>query len=70
MSGQELITADGEIISAPISTEQMSLAIGLTKAEIDQQISTAKAYPRLVSRVTQNILSLVTIDERSAEESS
>ena len=70
MSGQELITADGEIISAPISTEQMSLAIGLTKAEIDQQISTAKAYPRLVSRVTQNILSLVTIDEQSAEECS
>ena len=48
----------------------MSLAIGLTKAEIDQQISTAKAYPRLVSRVTQNILSLVTIDEQSAEECS
>jgi len=70
MSGQELITADGEIISAPISAEQMSLAIGLTKAEIDQQIATAKAYPRLVSRVTQNILSLVTIDEQSAEECS
>lgn len=70
MSGQEVITADGEIISAPTSSEQMSLAIGLTKAEIDQQISTAKAYPRLVSRVTQNILSLVTIDEQSAEECS
>ncbi|NKC02462.1 hypothetical protein HED55_00725 [Ochrobactrum haematophilum] len=48
----------------------MSLAIGLTKAEIDQQIATAKLYPRLVSRVTQNILSLVTIDEHSAEECS
>lgn len=70
MSGQELITADGEIISAPTTSEQMSLAIGLTKAEIDQQISTARAYPRLVSRVTQNILSLVTIDEQSAEECS
>lgn len=70
MSGQEVITADGEIITAPTSTEQMSLAIGLSKAEIDQQIATAKAYPRLVSRVTQNILSLVTIDETSAEECS
>ncbi len=70
MSGQEVITADGEIITAPTSSEQMSLAIGLTKAEIDQQIATAKLYPRLVSRVTQNILSLVTIDEHSAEECS
>lgn len=70
MTGQEIITAEGEIISAPTSSEQMSLAIGLTKAEIDQQITTARAYPRLVSRVTQNILSLVTIDEQSAEECS
>ena len=64
----ETITEDGEIITAPASAEQTSLAIGLTRAEIDQQIATAHAYPRQTSRVIKNVLSLVTIDEQSAEE--
>jgi hypothetical protein len=65
MAENEIITIDGEVITAA-ATE--SLAIGLTKAEIDQQVATAKAYPRSISRVSQNILSLVTIDEQAAEE--
>lgn len=66
----ETITEDGEIIetSTALTTEQMSLAIGLSRAEIDQQIATAHAYPRSVSKVTKNVLSLVTLDEQSAEE--
>ncbi len=67
MAENEIITADGEIITGS-ATEQTSLAIGLTRAEIDQQISTAHAYPRSITKSTKNILSLVTIDEQSAEE--
>ncbi len=58
----------GEFTPLPATMEQVSLAIGLSKAEIDQQIATAKTYPRSVNRVVQAILSLVTIDEESAEE--
>lgn len=68
MNSQEIITQDGEIVTMPVTAEQMSLAIGLSRAEIDQQIATAHAYPRRVSLLTQEILSLVTIDEQSAEE--
>lgn len=65
----EMITQDGEIIETEnVSREQMSLAIGLTRAEIDQQIATAHAYPRSITKATKNILSLVTIDAQSAEE--
>ncbi len=66
----ETITQDGEIIETGValSQEQMSMAIGLTKAEIDQQIATAHAYPRSISKAKQNVLSLVTMDEQSAEE--
>lgn len=45
-----------------------SLAIGLTRAEIDQQISTARAYPRQLKVVIGRIMSLATLDEESAEE--
>jgi hypothetical protein len=45
-----------------------SMAIGLTRAEIDQQVATARAYPRSLKRVKSSILSMVTLDEESAEE--
>lgn len=65
---QDIITQDGEIITTHATPEQMSMAIGLTRAEIDQQIATAHAYPRRISVLTQEILSLVTIDEEAAKE--
>lgn len=66
----EIITEDGEIIEAStaLTTEQMSLAIGLTKAEIDQQIATAHAFPRSIANASKKIFELVTIDEQAAEE--
>jgi hypothetical protein len=45
-----------------------SLAIGLARAEIDQQILTARAMPRSITRAVQNITTLATLDEASAEE--
>jgi len=37
-----------------------------SKAEIDIQISTAKAYPRSVKRATENAIAIVTIDQSTA----
>lgn len=59
----EIVTIDGEIIEA-----STSMAVQLQKGEIDQMISTAKAYPRSLQRVKQAILSMATLDEESAEE--
>lgn len=44
------------------------LAATLTRAEIDQQISTAKRYPRQVSAVQKSIESLATLDPETAQE--
>lgn len=59
----EIVTIDGEIVEA-----STSMAVQLQKGEIDQMISTAKAYPRSLQRVKQAILSMATLDEESAEE--
>lgn len=40
----------------------------LVSAEIDQQISTAHAYPRSITKVNRNINSLVTLDQEFAKE--
>ena len=67
MSGQEIITQDGEIITET-DIGSGSLAIGLARAEIDQQVATAKRYPRSIARAQRAIFELVTIDEESAKE--
>jgi len=59
----EIVTIDGELIEPTTS-----MAVQLQKGEIDQMISTAKAYPRSLQRVKQSILSMATLDEESAEE--
>jgi hypothetical protein len=62
----EIITSDGEVIDQAIPDQ--SLAIGMTRAEIDQQIATARAFPRSIKRATEMILSLVTLNEETSEE--
>lgn len=47
----------------------MSLAVSMARAEVDQQITTARAYPRSIKQVTDRIYSLATLDKESAEES-
>lgn len=44
------------------------LAVALARAEVDQQITTAHAYPRNPKRAMSAILSLATLDEETAEE--
>lgn len=45
-----------------------SLAVMLARADVDQQIATARALPRTVQRAVNNILTLATLDEETAEE--
>ncbi|WP_276200615.1 hypothetical protein [Chelatococcus sp. XZ-Ab1] len=45
-----------------------SLAVALSRAEVDTQIATARAMPRSIQRAVQNILTLATLDEETAEE--
>lgn len=45
-----------------------SLAAALSRVEIDQQISTAKSFPRSLDKVVKGVLSLATLDEESATE--
>lgn len=57
-------TIDGEILE-PIETGVMAK---LQRTEIDAQIATAKAYPRNVAKLKQELTALVTMDEETAEE--
>lgn len=45
-----------------------SLAVSIAMAEVDQQITTAHAYPRSVDRAVKNIMTLATLDEETAKE--
>lgn len=65
---QEIISADQDTSAGLPMTIESGIAVRLARAEIDHQISTAHAYPRKLSLVMQNILTLVTIDEQSATE--
>lgn len=62
----EIITQDGEIVEALGNSS--SMAVQLQKAEVDQLITTARAYPRSLKQVQGRIMSMATLDEESAEE--
>lgn len=57
-----------ELLSPAVALQQQELAINLARAEIDQQIATARAYPRSITRAIQNITTLATLDEETAQE--
>ena len=48
--------------------QNQSLAISLARAEVDQQIATARALPRSIEKAVRNITSLATLDAESAKE--
>jgi ribosome modulation factor len=61
----------GEVMSTGLASfdpGNAPLAVQLAKVELDQAISTAKAYPRSMSRVRDNIDALVMLDEETAKE--
>jgi hypothetical protein len=59
---------DAEDGGALMEIADASLAIGLSRAEIDTQISTARRFPRNLTQVRARLLSLVTLDDETAEE--
>lgn len=69
MSEAEIIEQSNTLPTELTEAVDASLAVGLSRAEIDTQIATARRYPRQISRVAQSILSLATLDEETAEES-
>lgn len=71
MNSLTTITPEGETVSGlPTGYDagNQSLAVSLARAEVDQQITTARAYPRSITHAVQNITTLATLDEQSAEE--
>ena len=49
-----------------IKPEEMGVIYQQDKATIDMQISTAKAYPRNITRATENAIATVTMDKETA----
>lgn len=59
---------DADDVVSALVVQPSALSAVLAKAEIDQQIATAKQYPRSLKRVTANIVTLATMDDRASEE--
>lgn len=55
-------------ILQPTPPDQGSAVSVLARAEIDSQVSTAKAYPRTLSRVKASIMDMATLDEDFASD--
>lgn len=53
-------------VSGELVGDGESLAIGLTRAEVDQQIATAKKYPRVISKVLADVIEFATLNEEGA----
>ena len=69
MTKFEIIDEDtGEITAAPMIVAETGMVTALTRAELDTQIATARAYPRSITHVRDEILSLATLDEQTAAE--
>lgn len=66
-NANEYDSETGEITTdlVPIDTAALS---AITKAEIDTQVATAHRFPRNMTRAIQNVLTLTTMDEETAEE--
>lgn len=62
----------GDVV--PVEVEEVlpssggSLAVQLSRAEIDQQVATARAFPRSIERAVANIMTLATLDEATSAE--
>lgn len=66
---QQVITQDGEVLEGMQAlVASTSMAVQLQKADVDQMIATARAFPRSLKRVQTAIMNMATLDEESAEE--
>ena len=68
-TGPNELAMDGEVGHLPEGFGvSHTLAIALTRAEIDQQIATARALPRDIKLAMRNINTMATLDEQTAKE--
>lgn len=58
----------GEVLTGEQAVESISMAAGLAKAEITQQVATARQYPRSVAHSVRNMQSLATFSQEAAAE--
>lgn len=68
--GNELEKIDpetGEVMTIE-ENHAAPLAVQLAQAELNQAVTTAKAFPRSITQAVKNIMSLATLDEESAKE--
>lgn len=68
---QETITQDGEIIVAvPMlpKPKDVNVSDALARVEIGALVATAHEYPRSINKSTQNIMTLATLDEETADD--
>lgn len=68
MAQQEVLPAEFESEPQEVDLSEGGFALALTRAEVDQQITTARRYPRSLTLIRQRMHTLVTLDEESAEE--
>lgn len=68
MSEQEILEPETEASVVPLDSTDASLAVGLTRAEIDTQIATARRFPRRLKDVQNRLVSYVTLDDETAAE--
>jgi hypothetical protein len=59
--------ADAAVDAAVVAVKDNSTLVALERAQIDQQISTAKAYPRSIQSFKDSVLSFATLDQETAE---
>ncbi|MES0168196.1 hypothetical protein NKJ87_19775 [Mesorhizobium sp. M0027] len=70
MNTQTKATESTDLATLPpgMSTGNQSLAVQLAMAELNQDVITARAFPRSVATVMRNITELVMLDEQTAKE--
>jgi hypothetical protein len=67
VTSQQIQIEEGEreIESAPVES---SLAVARSRVELDQQVATARAYPRSIKKFVQQCTEMATLNEQVAEE--
>lgn len=65
---EEIFNDDSEDVGTNIVAQSAERAFSVASAEINQQVSTAKQYPRSIARAVANMTRLATLDDMAAEE--
>lgn len=58
---------EAQVLESPAIINSLSAVEAINRAEFDMQISTAKRFPREISRVKSEIISFASLDEETAE---